>query len=264
MVNNAPVLFLHGGPGLSAIAERELYGHTMPVHWWDQPRSVVLYADAFSALMEAAEDELKALSERAGAPVNLLAHSFGTHLALRLASSFPGLVNEVTLPAPVRDLGDAFIRTGERLRSLYPEAAPLVDALEDFRRERDYELFAKLAAQITSFANFIDVYWAKAANARRCWYIDLLAHYPVLDANAFEVLVKSFWAHATPTYGDVLAPVHIVSGALDCLVDAQAEAQSWKNQLDCASCQIIDCGHFVHLEQPPSVWWPRDWPRVCV
>jgi pimeloyl-ACP methyl ester carboxylesterase len=261
MVSNAAVLFLHGGPGLSAIAERELYGRTLPVYWWDQPRSVVLYADAFAALLDAAEEELRALAEQTGSPVNLLAHAFGTHLALRLASRLPGLVNEVMLLAPVRDLGDAFIRIGERLRTFYPAAAPLVDALDDFRRERDYELFAKLAAQVTSFANFIDVYWAQAANARRCWYIDLLAHHPILDASAFEVLVKSFWTHPTPSYADVHAPVHIVSGALDCLVDAQAETASWKDQLDCVSSQIIEAGHFIHLEQSPSVWWPRNWAR---
>ncbi|MGF6289643.1 alpha/beta fold hydrolase [Paraburkholderia youngii] len=260
MKNNAPVLFLHGGPGLSSIAERELYGHTMPVHWWDQPRSVVLYADAFSALMDSAEDELRTLSDRADAPVNLLAHSFGSHLALRLASRQPGLVNEVTLLAPIHDLGDAYIRIGERLRSHYPESAPFADALEAFRRERDYELFAKLAAQVTSFANFIDFYWAKSANARRSWYIDLLTHHPVLDINAFEVLAKSFWAQS-PAYGDVRAPVHIVLGSQDCLIDPQTESQAWKTRLDCASCKLLECGHFVHLEQSPAAWWPQNWPR---
>ena len=31
------VLFLHGGPGLTCQMERDQYGDSFPVHWWEQP-----------------------------------------------------------------------------------------------------------------------------------------------------------------------------------------------------------------------------------
>ena len=30
-------LFLHGGPGLHCAMEREWFGDSLPVSWWDQP-----------------------------------------------------------------------------------------------------------------------------------------------------------------------------------------------------------------------------------
>jgi pimeloyl-ACP methyl ester carboxylesterase len=75
MNDTTPVLFLHGGPGFSSIAERELYGSELPLHWWDQPRSVVQLEDPFSGLVKSAIEEAARLAARADGKVNLLGHS---------------------------------------------------------------------------------------------------------------------------------------------------------------------------------------------
>jgi len=51
-VNQPTTLFLHGGPGLSAVAERELYGDSLDVHWWDQPHFEVLFVRPYQALLD--------------------------------------------------------------------------------------------------------------------------------------------------------------------------------------------------------------------
>lgn len=175
MAPSISTLFLHGGPGLSSIAERELYGRTLPIHWWDQPRSVVLFSHPFAALVDAAVDEVRTLAELQGQPVDVIAHSFGAHLALHLVTRTPRYVRKLWLIAPVYDLGDAFVRLGTRLLEIAPTSAPLLAALEEFKASSDHLRFARLASQVTSFANFFDLYWSPTADARRRWYRKRLA-----------------------------------------------------------------------------------------
>lgn len=257
MSEHISTLFLHGGPGLSAIAERALYGNALAIHWWDQPRSVVLFASPFDALVDAAEEEVVRLSP-AGQSVNLIAHSFGAHLALRLAMRIPERLSQIVLLAPVYNVGDAFARLARRLLEINPSSAPLLEAVQEFRAAGDFDRFARLAAQVIGVANFIDVYWSPSAHARRRWFVDLLTHQPVFDMNAFEVIVRDFWsAGASSAPARVAGPVHLVFGRADPLVDIEVERQTWLGLFRHATSRDIDCGHFVHLEATPSVWWPR-------
>ncbi|WP_167760284.1 alpha/beta fold hydrolase [Paraburkholderia pallida] len=256
---NAPLstLFLHGGPGLSSIAERDLYGHTLPIHWWDQPRSVVLFARPFGALVEAAEDEIRMLADTTGGPIDLLAHSFGAHLALRLIARVPAHVGKLWLLAPVYDIGDAFVRLATRLLTLSPASEPLLAALAEFKATSDYARFARLAVQVTSFANLFELYWGAGANTRRRWYLDLLARQNLVDPSAFEVIVRDFWADPVPPLDPVAGAqkVQLVFGREDPLVDLDAERHTWMQLFPHAQYVELDTGHFVHLEAPASRWW---------
>jgi pimeloyl-ACP methyl ester carboxylesterase len=250
-------LFLHGGPGLSSIAERDLYARTLPIHWWDQPRSVVLFARPFSALVEAAEDEVRMLADASGRPVDLIAHSFGAHLALQLARRVPAHIGKLWLLAPVYDMGGAFVRLATRLLTLTPSSEPLLAALEEFKATSDYTRFARLAAQVTSFANLFELYWSTGANARRRWYLDLLAHQSIVDPSAFEVIVRDFWAEPLPLPqpGRGVQTVQLVFGREDPLIDLAAERRTWTQLFPHAHCTELDTGHFIHLEAPSSHWW---------
>lgn len=253
-------LFLHGGPGLSAIAESELYGQTLPIHWWDQPRSVVLFSRPFAELVDAAEDEVSMLAESQGHPVDVIAHSFGAHLALHLVTRAPQHVRKLWLLAPVYDLGAAFVRLGTRLLEIAPTSGPLLAALEEFKASSDHVRFSRLASQVTSFANFFDLYWSPTADARRRWYLDLVAHQNVVDPRAFEVIVQDFWAAQQPSpplLADV-EPVQLVFGRQDPLIDIDAERQTWMQFFPHAQCAEVDAGHFIHLELPATRWWNRD------
>ncbi|CAD6549783.1 hypothetical protein LMG27952_04914 [Paraburkholderia hiiakae] len=259
MDSSPSTLFLHGGPGLSSIAERELYGRTLPIYWWDQPRSVVLFSQPFAALVEAAEDEVRALAEAQGHPVDVIAHSFGAHLALHLVARAPEHIRNLSLLAPVYDLGDAFVRLGTRLLEIVPTSAPLLAALEEFKASSDHVRFARLASQVTSFANFFDLYWSPTADARRRWYLDLVAHQNVVDSRAFEVIVQDFWAAQQPSPPSPSRPesVQIVFGRQDPLIDLDAERQTWLQFFPWAQYSEVDAGHFVHLEMPAARWWPH-------
>lgn len=250
-----PTLFLHGGPGLSAIAERDLYAQTLPIHWWDQPRSAVLFARPFGALVDAAEEEARQLAEVSDQPVDLVAHSFGAHLALRLVQRMPERIGRVWLLAPVHDMGNAFVRLATCLLTRSPSSHPLLAALEEFKADSDYARFARLASQVTSFANFFDLYWSAGAQARRLWYLDLLARHNVIDANAFEVIVRDFWAEPPSPAPTCAAPVSIVFGREDPLIDLDAERRTWAALFPQAQFSELDTGHFVHLEAPPADWW---------
>ncbi|RAR59203.1 pimeloyl-ACP methyl ester carboxylesterase [Paraburkholderia unamae] len=256
----APTLFLHGGPGLSSFAERELYGRTLAIHWWDQPRSVVMFTHPFGALVEAAEDEVKTLVRATGAPVDLVAHSFGAHIVLRLISRMPDEIGNVWLIAPIHDIGAAFVRLATRLLQHSPSLEQLLAALLDFKAQRDHARFARLSAQVMSFANFFDLYWSARADARRVWYLDLIARHSVVDANAFEVILRDFWAEAPvslPLPATSAGPkaVQVVFGRDDPSIELEAERAAWLRLFPLATCTEISAGHFVHLETPASLWW---------
>ncbi|MFM0598418.1 alpha/beta fold hydrolase [Paraburkholderia dilworthii] len=253
---DVPTLFLHGGPGLSAIAERELYGRGLPIHWWDQPRSVALFSSPFAALIDSAQEEIERLAHGNARPVNLIAHSFGAHLALRLAMRVPERLGRILLLAPVYDMGDAFVRLANRLLVANESSQPLLAALQEFKAASDYTRFAKLAAQITSIANFIDLYWSPRADERRRWYVDLLTHQPVIDLNAFEVLAKDFWLEPPMSVRAIVPEsVHLVLGRADPLMDVDAERRIWTALFPGAVSHEVNSGHFVHLETPPETWW---------
>jgi pimeloyl-ACP methyl ester carboxylesterase len=262
MSNAIQTLFLHGGPGLSSIVERELYAAQLPVRWWDQPNSVVLFAKPYRELLAVAEDEVRQLAEQSGGRVNLLAHSFGANLALHVTAQMPSVISEVTLLAPVHDMGDAFIRLSERLRTINRDSEQLTAALEEFRQRSDFNHFARLAAQVMAISSFIDLYWSSSAEMRRRWFVDLMMHRPVFDSNAFEVIVKAFWAEvpaSTPV--PLSVPAHLVFGTADPLINIEREARFWSSRIRVASTRTVEAGHFVHLERPAAEWWPTDWQR---
>lgn len=56
------VLFLHGGPGMTAELERRRFGETLPVHWWDQPFVGPNAERPFQVLIDAAVTEVARIS----------------------------------------------------------------------------------------------------------------------------------------------------------------------------------------------------------
>lgn len=91
----APVLFLHGGPGASAHAFRELLGEALERYrmvYADQRGGGRSYADeAFD--LDTLADDVGAIAAALDLPqVTLLAHGFGAAVAVRTAARHPALV----------------------------------------------------------------------------------------------------------------------------------------------------------------------------
>ncbi|MBK4737249.1 alpha/beta fold hydrolase [Noviherbaspirillum pedocola] len=96
------ILFLHGGPGLDAAAERAWFDASIPVDWWDQPRVATL-EHPFRTLCEMAEERLEYWHAANGAPVPVLAHSFGAVIAHALCLRRPDLISQLVLLTPLFD-----------------------------------------------------------------------------------------------------------------------------------------------------------------
>jgi len=90
-----PVLFLHGGPGASAHAFRELLGEDLEAYrmiYLDQRGGGRSYADAAFDL-DTLADDAAAVAEALRVPaVTTLAHGFGAAVAVRFAVRHPGRV----------------------------------------------------------------------------------------------------------------------------------------------------------------------------
>jgi pimeloyl-ACP methyl ester carboxylesterase len=254
-----PSLFLHGGPGLSCIAERERYGITLPVEWWDQPRGVVLFARPFGELVEMATDVVAERARHYGHPVNLIGHSFGVHITLRLAARIPEHVRSLTLLAPVLDVTDALARVGRSVVGRLPHSASLVHALDLLAAQpSDRDCFWRMVDELMATPDFLRVYFSDHADALYAGFTDLMAREPLFDASAFRTILQDSWEAPVlecPTHLE--CPVDIVFGSADVLTDPASDGPVWTDYFPHARIHCVDAGHFVHLELPPEQWWPQ-------
>jgi pimeloyl-ACP methyl ester carboxylesterase len=91
------------------------------------------------------------------------------------------------------------------------------------------------------------------------WYLALLARAPVIDPEAFQVLLADFWQQPRLSVQTrVRGPVSLLFGEDDPLVDPAAGAAAWQAFFPSARSRILPAGHFIQLERPPAEWWPPD------
>lgn len=254
-----PNLFLHGGPGLCCLAEREHYDTTLLIHWWDQPRGVVMFAHPFAELVEMATDTVSECALQCGQPVGLVAHSFGAQLALHVASRIPEHLYAVTLLAPAFNIVDALTRVGRCVLERGADAAGLQRALrllaeQPYNRDCFWSLFDALLAT----PDFLRVYFSRDADAQYAAFAGLMAREPLFDASALRAILQDFW-ELRPIDGPIApgCPVDLVFGKYDLLSDPSEEEAIWLQYFPQARSRHLDAGHFVHLERPPAEWWPE-------
>ena len=250
------ILFLHGGPGLSAIAERELYGDSLQVDWWDQPRCDVLFARPYDALLDDVAYQAERLADLGTGKVDLLAHSFGARLALYLAMFMPERIGAVTLVAPVFDVAAAYLRLGQRVATVGPGNSRLLQALARFDANRDnFNDFWNLVEAICEVPRFFDIYWGPNAEDQRRWFHTTIATQPWADLNTCKVVLQDFWTRPDlAVQTTVTGPVELIFGSHDLLVDPSEEVRRWLNYFPHATTRRVNAGHLVHLETPPSQW----------
>lgn len=249
--------YLHGGPGASAIPEREWLGESLEVYWWDQPRPKSSALRPFAELVDAAEAEFCRLAAEAGGKMGLLANSFGAHLALHLAHRVPQHISSMVLLSPVCDMETAFIRLARRLAegsSQREQLSAAAEALE--KRPGDREKFWQLVGTIFSCPGFLDAYWSPNAEWQRQWLGELMASNPaVFDFDAFQAITNDFLdGSAVDVKSQFDGPVSAVLGTHDPLIDTQVDGKIWQRCFPQAKVKIIESGHFVHMELPPERW----------
>lgn len=243
----AHILFLQGGPGLSCGAERERHGDGGPVWWWEQPRAAPGAPHAYIDMAETALAELRRRVEVAGAPVTLLASSFGAHYAVHLARKAPASVERIVLLAPTWDPQRAIVRVARHIAATRP-APSLEAALADYTdvpgRDRFWQVFAALA----QVPRFWEAYFTPQAQAAQR-FGELMAVPGTFDAaTAVAVLDDHADSGAVSAPCGYTGPVSLVFGAGDPLLDPVQGAADWRAVFPQASVRILPVGHFPLLE----------------
>ncbi|HXE08426.1 MAG TPA: alpha/beta hydrolase [Acidobacteriaceae bacterium] len=261
-------IFLHGGPGFSAELERRRYAERLPVHWWDQPRLASDAVRPFDALVEAAREQLVGLSERRGAPVTVLASSFGTFIARELLAAIPERIESVTFSAGLLDIRLPFVRWG-RWRAKRLADPALETASQAAAVSNDPDVFWKLIGHIVAMPDFFDDYWGPESLPQRAAMRALAAEGPMFDLATFRAVMNDMLSPARPSparmpSGDapeedacatMEIPVRVLIGTHDLLAE-KADVGAWRALFPSATIDLVDCGHFPHLELPPEAWMP--------
>src|SRR6185312_14011656 len=214
-------IFLHGGPGFSAELERRRYAERLPVHWWDQPRLASDAVRPFDALVEAAREQLVGLSERRGAPVTVLASSFGTFIARELLAAIPERIESVTFSAGLLDIRLPFVRWG-RWRAKRLADPALETASQAAAVSNDPDVFWKLIGHIVAMPDFFDDYWGPESLPQRAAMNDMLS-----PARPSPARMPSGDAPEEDACATMEIPVRVLIGTHDLLAE-KADVGAWR------------------------------------
>ena len=249
-------LFLHGGPGLHCAVEREWFGDTLPILWWNQPASVAGDPTPFRTLLTHAGHQLEAMAESSGGQVNLIAHSFGGQIAVVLARECPQLIRSITLLGCPHNLLHAFFLFARRLLKAGYERPGLREALAAVEEHCDDNRFFALIGACYPDSAIPGIYFGSGSAEARDRYFAMAAKTPPVDMATFFAVMQEF-IH-TPNsiqpaeYG---GDVEIIMGRDDPVLDLDADRKKWLEVFPQAEFKLVDAGHFVHLELPPNVWF---------
>jgi pimeloyl-ACP methyl ester carboxylesterase len=249
-------LFLHGGPGASALPEAMKFGDTLDIHWWTQPRPDERSPHPYRGLIVAAQNELTRMAREAGGAVKVYASSLGALLVLELAARVPQLISGITLLGPTHDAGDCFVRLGERLTEDSPRPAELREKVDAVRSHpRDRERVWSLFQAIASTPGCSDHYWSPGAKRESEWFVSLFNNTDVFDPAAFYRLLGGLLIEE-PANGpiDFDGPVNAFMGTYDPFVDVGREASWWVGRFPQLVVHMVATGHYPHLELPSREW----------
>lgn len=248
------VLFLHGGPGFSAELERRRYGTSLPVDWWDQPHVAASTANPFGTLVSAAIGELRRLSDHHGAPVAVLVSSLGTYLAWELLRQAPDRIASVIVSGGTFDARTPFLRWGRHLARR--NADPAMDQASCLAESGGPETFWALIDRIVAIPGFYDDYWGPDSREQRAAMRTLAAEGSMFDLPTFQAVMPVLLsAGKLPAVTNPGRSIRVLVGRHDPLAE-ETDPQIWRALLPDASIELVDCGHFPHLELPAAAWMP--------
>jgi pimeloyl-ACP methyl ester carboxylesterase len=218
------ILFLHGGPGLDASAERAWFRKSIPVDWWDQPAMAGIDRP-FWTLCAAAEQRLEHWHAADGAPVPLLAHSFGAAIAHVLCLRRPELISRLVLLTPLFD-PLAVLRCADGLPG---GIVPVPGSIH------------QLAARARSPGIF-DCWWSSESAEIHKLVMARLSHGPHFDADSYAAIAFDYITHRDSPPLPANVTTMIVFGTADQIlrVDAAEDALRYFPR---AEIRWMPCAH---------------------
>jgi pimeloyl-ACP methyl ester carboxylesterase len=254
-VRGEKVLFLHGGPGMSAELERRQYGASLPVRWWDQPRIPCGTERPYEALIQAAVDAAVQLSDEREDAIDLLASSFGAYLARALVERIPERIDSVTICGGVWDLTTAIHRLARRFVERHGDP-DLETACREAAQADGPECQLALLARVAAIPGFLDCYWSPTAQGPKEAMQRLAAQGRLIDwPTLHSVMTAALRSPQAPLRAAHRAEVRIVLGRCDPYFHP-SDIEAWTTLWPAARVMMVEAGHFPHLELPPSVWLP--------
>lgn len=206
MAQGKTLVFIHGGPGFNSEPDRHLLkpyleslGHR--VYLWDEPSAFrpegypFIAEKAYDNYMSSSEEFFKKVCQEEisltnSCKVELIAHSFGAHVAVHLAKTFPTSIQAIKLFSPGLNIADAeknILNIG--LKGLMQEnklevAGQLQQLLPQLVEKFD-ETKMKAFVLATQYTALLQNYWSN---------FDLMGQYFSYLTNAYQIDMQSYVA----------------------------------------------------------------------
>ncbi|PQO22595.1 alpha/beta hydrolase [Rhodobacteraceae bacterium WD3A24] len=176
-----------------------------------------------------------------GAPVELIGHSFGATVALRLALESPALVRSLTMVEPV--LFAAARSFAPEVHAAYMEAVEPVEAawLEGDRAEAARRFIGMWGAGAP---------WAELPEAQRAYMVDRIGFIP---ATAHSLADDAHGLLAPGRLEGLTRPVLIVRGAASPPIMEAVTAALAARLPDARMVEVPGAGHMLPLTHPDAV-----------
>lgn len=229
-------LFLHMGPGFHSLIEASMFASKIPeMEFWNQPKTA-----SFADLVTAASEVFLNLKQ---GKVDLYAHSFGAHLALRLVQKFPDKVGKVVILNSAVNPFSCFLNVGSKLNVLN---ATEVKALKSGSSDAKMEAIFKVATS----SGFNSVYWYSAEKQKQI-ESNYFSQFPSVDLTVFSSVFKDFLDQQASERNVVSwnGPVRVIYSENDALLTYTDDVAPWKHVFPNVTFENVKgVGHYAHLE----------------
>jgi 2-succinyl-6-hydroxy-2,4-cyclohexadiene-1-carboxylate synthase len=183
--------------------------------------------------VEATADELAIRAD--GRPLHVLGYSFGARIALRLAVSYPDVIDRLVLESPSAGIADRMEREARRRSD---------EQLADDLELGGIEAFVDRWERHPVFASHLALDPEMAARQRAI----RLAQDPHRLAASLRLAGQGAMEPLHGRLAEVASPTLVIAGALD---SARPRAEQVAAGIPGARLEVVDgAGHTPHLEQP--------------
>lgn len=248
----ASIFYLHGGPGLSVAIESTRFPQDGQVLWWQQPPAAPCAQRPYLDLLEAALAAFRRSAQAHGAPLTVMASSFGAHLAAYIANHAPESVARVVLLAPTYNPEQAALRLARHAlerNAGHADADKVAAALAAYEaapgRARFWEVFGVLQL----LPDVPSLYFGPHAGDAPQHFLDVLQQPGAFDGPTSVAVSDDFAASFKPPGRSAFGgPVSVLFGRHDPMIDAEQDTAIWRTVFPQASFRTVDSGHFPLLE----------------